>query len=89
MRQHLQQHLQLQEALVSGFAGFLGRNAEALVALVASPAGPSPGKGAGPQPQGMVSAAELDRLGLLLRWAGGGGAWRRVVGQADLGAAKE
>lgn len=73
MRQHLQQHLQLQEALVSGFAGFLGRNAEALVALVASPAGPSPGKGAGPQPQGMVSAAELDRLGLLLRWAGGGG----------------
>ena len=65
MRQHLQQHLQLQEALLAGFAGFLGRNAEALVALVASPAA-SPGKG-GTQPQGMVSAAELDRLGFLLR----------------------
>ena len=67
MRQHLQQHLALQEALVAGFGGFLGRHADVLVGLVTSPAA-SPGKA---QPQGMVSSVELDRLGFLLRWVGG------------------
>ena len=69
MRQHLQQHLAVQEAMVSGFGGFLGRHADLLLGLVTSPAA-SPGKA---QPQGMVSATELDRLGFLLRYAGGGG----------------
>lgn len=63
MRQHLQQHLALQEALASGFGGFLGRHADVLVALATSPAA-SPGKA---QPQGMISATELDRLALVLR----------------------
>ncbi|PRW18405.1 TBCC domain-containing 1 isoform A [Chlorella sorokiniana] len=63
MRQHLQQHLALQEALAVGFAAFLGRHADVLVALATSPSG-SPGKA---QPQGMISAQELDRLALLLR----------------------
>lgn len=63
MRQHLQQHLALQEALVTGLPAFLGRHADLLVALVTAPAA-SPGKA---QPQGMISAAELDRLALLLR----------------------
>ena len=67
MRQHLQQHLALQEALVAGFAAFLGRHTDVLVSLVTSPAA-SPGKA---QPQGMVSATELDRLALLLRCAVG------------------
>jgi hypothetical protein len=69
MRQHLQQHLALQEAMVAGFGGFLGRHADVLVGLVTSPAA-SPGKA---QPQGMVSSAELDRLGFLLRWVWLGG----------------
>lgn len=71
MRQHLQQHLALQEALAVGFTAFLGRHADVLVALATSPSG-SPGKA---QPQGMISAQELDRLALLLRcaWDGRGG----------------
>ena len=89
MRQHLQQHLQHQEALVGGFVGFVARHADVLAALVTAPAAPSPGKA--PQPRGMVSAAELDRLAFLLRWAwwwwwwwvdggvGGGDGWLLLV----------
>ena len=79
MRQHLQQHLALQEALAVGFAAFLGRHADVLVALVTSPSA-SPGKA---QPQGMISAQELDRLALLLRcvWVG----WVARAGQAKAG----
>lgn len=65
MRQHLQQHLQHQEALLSGFSGFVARHADVLLALVTAPGAPSPGKQ--PQAQGMVSAAELDRLSFLLK----------------------
>ncbi len=117
MRQHLQEHLTLQEALLQGFSGFLARHAQALVGLVLNPAPslasppqattalagpPSPASPLQPQqqhaqhgqqsplqprqppasprqqqlqqlgagaedPASPVSAAELDRLGFLLR----------------------
>lgn len=37
MRQHLQEHLVLQEALLQGFSGFIAKHAQALVALVLNP----------------------------------------------------
>lgn len=37
MRQHLQEHLALQEALLQGFSGFITRHSHALVALVLDP----------------------------------------------------
>ena len=86
MRQHLQQHLQLQEALVSGFSGFVARHAGMLLSLVQDP--PPRGQGSGgavdppgeqlqlglsdleAAPHGTITAAELDRLSFLLRPAG-------------------
>jgi hypothetical protein len=64
-RHHLQQHLQHHDALLAGFGGWLARHAAPLLALVTAPGAAPPGKA--PHPQGMVSAAELDRLGTLLR----------------------
>lgn len=76
MRQYLQQHLALQEALISGFGAFVARHAAALLSLVlnvprlGSPGSRSATAPSSPVPSGMISAEELDRLGFLLSPAG-------------------
>ena len=78
VRKELQQHLQQHRQLMHGYTDHLQRNAAAMLALCLNPR-----RGAAAGQPALVSAAEVDRLSLLLTTAGGEDAARHGDGDGS------
>jgi hypothetical protein len=79
VRKELQQHLQQHKALMLGYTDYLQRGAAHILALACSKPPGSSGGGGG----GSVTAAEMDRLSLLLAPLAEGEAGAAAGGEAS------
>ena len=80
VRKELQQHLQQHRQLMHGYTDYLQRHAAAVLALCLNPRRDAAGQPSSPE---LVSAAEVDRLSLLLAPPGGDEAARRHDGDGS------